>query len=60
MEGSNPNMPALLAQGQDGSLYSSLPTQLSGDGGEQSFHGIESTLTVFPQQSIRAHAHNRN
>jgi len=31
-EGSNPNNPALLAQGRDGNLYSTMPTQLSFDG----------------------------
>ncbi len=31
-EGSNPNNPALLAQGQDGNLYGTLPTELDSDG----------------------------
>jgi uncharacterized repeat protein (TIGR03803 family) len=31
-EGANPNNPALLAQGQDGNLYGTLQTTLSGDG----------------------------
>lgn len=31
-EGANPANPAVLAQGQDGNLYSTLQTQLSGDG----------------------------
>jgi len=30
--GCNPNQPGLLAQGQDGGLYSTMPTQISGDG----------------------------
>src|ERR1035438_3155080 len=31
-EGSNPLYPALMAQGEDGNLYGTLPTQLSGEG----------------------------
>jgi uncharacterized repeat protein (TIGR03803 family) len=31
-EGANPDYPALLAQGQDGNLYSTLPSQLNADG----------------------------
>jgi uncharacterized repeat protein (TIGR03803 family) len=31
-DGCNPNLPALLAQGQDGSLYGTMPTQTFGDG----------------------------
>jgi uncharacterized repeat protein (TIGR03803 family) len=32
VEGANPNQPALLAQGQDGNLYGTLPTSFPNDG----------------------------
>lgn len=48
-EGSNPNNPALLAQGQDGNLYGTLQTQLSTDGSifVSSVTGVVTSLYSF-------------
>jgi len=43
-EGANPLQPALLAQGQDGNLYGTLPIQLSGEGSVFSYT-LSGTLT---------------
>jgi uncharacterized repeat protein (TIGR03803 family) len=48
-DGCNPLMPALLAQGQDGNLYGTMPTQVFGNGTvvEYSLAGVFSTLYNF-------------
>ena len=47
--GCNPNQPALFAQGQDGNLYGTLPTQIFGNGTVVSYllSGTVSTLYKF-------------
>jgi uncharacterized repeat protein (TIGR03803 family) len=47
--GCNPNQPALFAQGQDGNLYGTLPTQIFGNGTVDSYSvsGTFSTLYNF-------------
>ena len=48
-DGCNPDLPALLAQGQDGSLYGTMPTQTFGDGTVVGYalSGSFSTLYTF-------------
>ena len=49
-EGSNPNNPALLAQGQDGNLYGTLPFKTSFQGSifVSSVSGVVAPLYAFP------------
>ena len=60
-EGANPNYPTLLAQGEDGNLYSSLQTQLSGEGsvfvstlagGITELYGFTGDDGEFPQSGL--------
>ncbi len=50
-DGCNPNMPALLAQGRDGGLYGTMPTQTSGNGTVVSYElsGVFGTVHNFLQ-----------
>jgi uncharacterized repeat protein (TIGR03803 family) len=47
--GCNPNAPALFSQGEDGNLYGTLPTQISGNGTVDTFtpSGVFTTLFNF-------------
>jgi uncharacterized repeat protein (TIGR03803 family) len=58
--GCNPNQPALFAQGQDGNLYGTLPTQIFGNGTVDTYtpSGVFTTLynfgptTYLPQSGL--------
>jgi uncharacterized repeat protein (TIGR03803 family) len=46
-DGCNPNMPALLAQGQDGSLYGTMPAQTVGGDGTVVGYALSGTFSTL-------------